>query len=659
MNFLLTLAYDGTNYCGFQVQPNGRSVAAVFQDALEAVLGTRPDIKGCSRTDAGVHALGFRLNFHADTRIPPEKLPLALNQHLPPDIRVLAARVVPEDFHARYAAHTKTYLYRIHNHPIDSPFDAAYYTRMPKHLDEVRMQAAAQQFVGTHDFLALCAAGSSAAAHGDTVRTITDCHVTRRGDEIDSDGGRLPVQHGAHSGGHLVRSGRGPDAAGTDPRHPGRLRPQPGGADPAGKGAVPEMCGIPGYEGEPFMRKIHRGSSPAEGEPLSAGRVEYLEAARQRARSRRLRRGAIIVAVLTVLVLFATGAVGTSIARAKDLVDSVHITLTPNTGWPQQTGITEPTAVAKLSGGFAEMDTDTCVVYSFGGAKLNSVQSGYARPALAAGKSRFVLYNRSGNELRVESRTQNLYTKTLDSSIYLCAVADAGQVAVATDDTDSVAKLTVYSSAMEQVLSWNLTSAEGTPLRMAFSPDSRRIAVAAVTANGGQLTTNLYVLALAQGDPVQLGTATSVPQWLGWLSGDSVLALYEDRAVLYGANGGEKASYDFGGSTLVDVDTENGGVALLLSGGQTCTAVLLDNSLGVQYSGNVPAASHILRAADGFYLLTDSTVECFNKAGEFQWTQPMDAKPQAGVLNGRQLLVFSGNTVQQVTAPEPDSSSAS
>ncbi len=185
MNFLLTLAYDGTNYCGFQVQPNGRSVAQTFQDALQAVLGSRPDIKGCSRTDAGVHALGFKLNFHADTRIPAAKLPLALNQHLPPDIRVLDAQVVPEDFHARYAAHTKTYLYRIHNHPIDSPFDAAYYTRVPRHLDEARMQAAAQQFVGRHDFLALCAAGSSAAAHGDTVRTITDCHVTRKGDEID------------------------------------------------------------------------------------------------------------------------------------------------------------------------------------------------------------------------------------------------------------------------------------------------------------------------------------------------------------------------------------------------------------------------------------------------------------------------------------------
>ena len=185
MNYLLTLAYDGTNYCGFQVQPNGRSVAAAFQDALEAVLGCRPDIKGCSRTDAGVHALGFMLNFHADTRIPAAKLPLALNQHLPPDIRALEARVVPDDFHARYAAHTKTYLYRIHNSPIDSPFAARYYTKVPGRLDADRMQQAAQYFVGKHDFLALCASGSSAAAHGDTVRTITACDVQRRGDDID------------------------------------------------------------------------------------------------------------------------------------------------------------------------------------------------------------------------------------------------------------------------------------------------------------------------------------------------------------------------------------------------------------------------------------------------------------------------------------------
>ena len=135
------------------------------------------------------------------------------------------------------------------------------------------------------------------------------------------------------------------------------------------------------------MSKIRRGGHSAEGEPLSAGRVEYLEAARARVRTRRIRRTVIIVAVLTILVLFATGAVGSSIARAKDLVDTAVITLAPAPGWPQQTGITDPDAVAQMSGSFVEMGGDSCVVYSLGGTRLNSIQSGYARPALAAGKT--------------------------------------------------------------------------------------------------------------------------------------------------------------------------------------------------------------------------------------------------------------------------------
>ena len=158
------------------------------------------------------------------------------------------------------------------------------------------------------------------------------------------------------------------------------------------------------------MSKIRRGGHSAEGETLSAGRVEYLEAARARVRTRRIRRTVIIVAVLTILVLFATGAVGSSIARAKDLVDTAVIALAPAAGWPQQTGITDPDAVAQMSGSFVEMGGDSCVVYSLGGTRLNSIQSGYAaRPLLQADP--LVLYNRSGNELRVESRTQNLYTK--------------------------------------------------------------------------------------------------------------------------------------------------------------------------------------------------------------------------------------------------------
>lgn len=400
------------------------------------------------------------------------------------------------------------------------------------------------------------------------------------------------------------------------------------------------------------MSKIRRGDHSSEGEPLSAGRVEYLEAARARVRTRRIRRTVIIVAVLTILVLFATGAVGSSIARAKDLVDTAVITLAPAPGWPQQTGITDPDAVAQMSGSFVEMGGDSCVVYSLGGTRLNSIQSGYARPALAAGKTRFVLYNRSGNELRVESRTQNLYTKQLENSIFLCAMSDNGTLAVVTEDQTSMAKLLVYSPSMEQQLSWSMTSNDGTPLRMAFSPDSRKLAAAAVTVSGGQVVTNLYLINLASGDPVSLVNQGGVPQWLGWTSASTILAVYDTRAVLYNAGGGERAVYDFAGTELKDVSVDAAGnVALLLASGQVSQAVTLDKNLNVQFSAAVSAANSIVRAGNLFYLLADNAVECFDASGTQQWSQNLDTSPQALLANSKDLLLFSGNTVQKLEAP--------
>lgn len=405
------------------------------------------------------------------------------------------------------------------------------------------------------------------------------------------------------------------------------------------------------------MRKNHRGQRPESDEPLSAGRVEYLEQARARVRARRLRRTALIVAVLTAVVLFTTGLVGSSVALVKDCVDTTRIALMPGPGWPQQTGVMEPTQVLPMTGGFVELGGDSCVVYSRTGTRLNSIQSGYGRPALAAGKTRFVLYNRSGNELRVESRTQNLYSKTLENSIYLCAMSDTGTLAVATDSADSTARLTVYTPTMTEQLHWDMTGTQGTPVRMAFAADSRRLAVAAVTSSAGQLQANLFVLSLAQGDPVQLSSGDSVPQWLGWLNNDTVLAVYEDCAVVYGADGGERGRFDLGGGSLVSVSQDGANAALLLENGQVCTAVLLDKDLNVQYSGNVPAANQILRRGQNFYLLTDSGVECFAADGVYQWGQTLSVRPQA-LIAGKQLLVLCGNTVQQIAPPEQTASSA-
>lgn len=388
-------------------------------------------------------------------------------------------------------------------------------------------------------------------------------------------------------------------------------------------------------------------------EPLSAGRVEYLEQARQRARNKRIRRTAVLLVLLTGIVLFATGLVGSSVAMAKDFIDTARIAFLPGAGWPQQTGVSEVTQVESLTGSFVELGKEGCVVYSRSGKKLNSIQSGYARPALAAGKNRFVLYNRSGNELRVESRTQNLYTKQLENSIFLCAMADNGNLAVVTEDVSAMAELLIYNSNMEQVLSWSMSSNDGTPLRMAFSPDGRKLAAAAVTAGGGQMMTNLYLVNLASGDPVSLANQSGVPQWLGWTSASTILAVYDSRAVLYNAGGGERAAYEFAGNTLKDISVDAAGnVALLLGSGQLHQAVLLDKSLNVQFSGTVSSANSIVRAGSLFYLLSDSGVECYNTSGEQQWSQTLAAKPQALLADTKELLLFSGNTAQALEVPQ-------
>ena len=400
------------------------------------------------------------------------------------------------------------------------------------------------------------------------------------------------------------------------------------------------------------MRKFTR-SRAENDEPLSAGRVEYLEQARQRARNKRIRRTAVLLVLLTSVVLFATGLVGSSVAMAKDFIDTARIALLPGAGWPQQTGVSEVTQVESLTGSFVELGKEGCVVYSRSGKKLNSIQSGYARPALAAGKNRFVLYNRSGNELRVESRTQNLYTKQLENSIFLCAMADNGNLAVVTEDVSAMAELLIYNSNMEQVLSWSMSSNDGTPLRMAFSPDGRKLAAAAVTAGGGQMMTNLYLVNLASGDPVSLANQSGVPQWLGWTSASTILAVYDSRAVLYNAGGGERAAYEFAGNTLKDISVDAAGnVALLLGSGQLHQAVLLDKSLNVQFSGTVSSANSIVRAGSLFYLLSDSGVECYNTSGEQQWSQTLAAKPQALLADTKELLLFSGNTAQALEVPQ-------
>ncbi len=178
---LLTLRYDGTAYHGWQVQPNAVTVQETLQNAIQAVTGIRSGVIGCSRTDTGVHAAMFCCTFDTDSTIPAERMALALNMHLPEDIAVYDCKEVAADFHPRYAASGKRYTYRVNNTHYRNPFDERYTVRYTPHLDEVLLNTYAQDFVGTHDFSAFCAANADTV---DNVRTVSRFCVTREGDTV-------------------------------------------------------------------------------------------------------------------------------------------------------------------------------------------------------------------------------------------------------------------------------------------------------------------------------------------------------------------------------------------------------------------------------------------------------------------------------------------
>lgn len=166
---MLRIAYDGTNYVGWQEQNNGLAVEQVVNMALSDLLNEDISVIGASRTDSGVHAMGNVAVFDTESRIPGSKFSFALNQRLPEDIVVQESCEVPADFHPRYTECTKTYEYRIYNASHRNPLNSRYTCFYHGELDLNKMREAAQYLVGEHDFASFCSAGAQVRT---TVRTI-------------------------------------------------------------------------------------------------------------------------------------------------------------------------------------------------------------------------------------------------------------------------------------------------------------------------------------------------------------------------------------------------------------------------------------------------------------------------------------------------------
>ncbi len=170
--YKMTIAYDGTNYGGWQVQPNAVSIQALIVQALGVILRIPTSIIGSGRTDAGVHALGQAAHFTMNRPIDISKTIASLNGLLPDEIRILEIVEVPTNFHARYSAVSKTYHYRLHLDKVPDPFKIRYAYHVPHPIDLSLLKDAASQFIGVHDFTSFANAANRGTAAKDAVRTI-------------------------------------------------------------------------------------------------------------------------------------------------------------------------------------------------------------------------------------------------------------------------------------------------------------------------------------------------------------------------------------------------------------------------------------------------------------------------------------------------------
>lgn len=175
-NIRLLLAYDGTRYAGWQIQPTLPSIQGMLEEAIRKLTGESVRVLSAGRTDAGVHALGQVANFHSSFPIPPHKWRAALQAKLPEDIVILKSDEAPADFHATFTAKSKRYRYVIDNSLVDDPFLRRYVWRISQPLDADAMQAAARSLLGTHDFRSFESHWPNKAS---SVRTVSDLTIAR------------------------------------------------------------------------------------------------------------------------------------------------------------------------------------------------------------------------------------------------------------------------------------------------------------------------------------------------------------------------------------------------------------------------------------------------------------------------------------------------
>ena len=409
----------------------------------------------------------------------------------------------------------------------------------------------------------------------------------------------------------------------------------------------------PAAEQQPAAPGAEQGKKNKKKQPKSD--MPRIEQIRRRKSEKRLRRAVLAVLVLTGIFLYLGGVFAGSINFFGDLLDTAKITLLPGDGWPATLDIDGLVDAKPLGGGVALCGKSELQLYSPTAKLLRTVQHGYAEPAMVAGNARVCVYNRGGKELRVESRSRTLATKSYDYPILTVGMSPGGTMAVATKAERYLAAITVYSPTFDEIYYAYL--AENYPLALAVSQDGKHLAVACMRVENGSFGTRLLLYDMTKSDTeagqTTVDIADNAPLQLRYLPTGELAVVCDGFTGIYNTeNGQQTARYDYGGRSLLAADGYGKNTLLVFGTAGSTTAgscVLLGETLQ-QLAAVSPGVDvqDVALGAEYFYVLGKKAAVGYTLAGEEVDRQVLPAEGMK-IVPGKAAFAITAKEILQFT----------
>ena len=392
--------------------------------------------------------------------------------------------------------------------------------------------------------------------------------------------------------------------------------------------------------------------TPPDGHQIAApskANFNRIERMRKRRKVRRIRILVVCVLILAGILAYFTGIYGTSLALMGDVLDSISIAVTPGDGFPAVFDVSGFRSAEPLAGGFAAVGSKDLALYAANGKLIRTLQHGYARPSITTGNTRVCIYNRGGKELRVESRTRNLYTLTAENPLLLAEMSANGTLAVATQS-----RLSVYDPLFNEIWYWQT---DQIPMSLAFCSDNKQFTAACLTPENGAMGTTLYFFTTQADAPIATVKAEDgIPVTMKYLTRKELLVVYDTFAAVYDTTTGtELAHYDYAGRTLQSASTGAGKNTVLLFGTPTHTAltgfVVLNDKLAEIGTASMHTRTFSVSAGrTAVYLLTQNSVLTYGLDGVFYGETPLQETPLA-MLTARDTILISQTAADKFNTP--------